>query len=722
MSSSSGTSHEQRQPQKATIDKICSRGDDFLNDGRFKEAVKTYTDALAAIKGTDYRDPHLLINRATAFLELKRFEECLQDCEEYIKIMPTCWKGYTRKAVALSWLNKLFPALCSAAVAYYHDAKSCRQYEPFQSLFKDLDGNWAVANSSETLKASLRRNENSYTRKDILLLQDGEYEISSEPRLMLDTSLVAISNVEGVTLRTELLYLTNNCCFQNINFETKNGVLIPPQADMEFQRCAFHCSSADKPAIQVGGTASFLECNISNSKGGGIIVGAGPTINSSASLIKCRISGNGSTPQVSSGIRAFDNGILVVHECLVHGNTEGIRTYDSRRCVLAKEVKVTGSQISDNKYEGISVSGAPNGTPSSVVIQDNKIHHNGGHGLRVSHCVNDIRVQKNMVFENFRWGVWVKNNSGGCYEGNEICNNKMGGIRVGKQSPGKPACVVEHNVIRDNCGPAFHEEFRYFEGYSYPSQLQDVIEKQFVEKHMKQMGFRQGNVHVGSDISLPNMVTTEFKSNNECFQNGSEHSNLQTAASKPRCAYCFRDDVDVDLTSCKHCSVAMYCGNACQALHWRRHKYVCQAAGQRNFIDVSIPICEPGDVYSRVSSTHPGLESTDPRSADPPPRDGSRFIIKLQTHDESRDVTTFDSKEYDSTAFSPEKATVIVYDRSRTVEFEIADRPKIYHLIMEYGTMGASMYLSKRLYCWAAFKDDETLRIFTREFPPVQEW
>ena len=46
----------------------------------------------------------------------------------------------------------------------------------------------------------------------------------------------------------------------------------------------------------------------------------------------------------------------------------------------------------------------------------------------------------------------------------------------------------------------------------------------------------------------------------------------------------------------------------------------------------------------------------------------------------------------------------------------------IYHLIMQYGTLGASIYLSKKLFCWAAFEDDETLRIFTREFPPVQKW
>ena len=161
--------------------------------------------------------------------------------------------------------------------------KSCQQYEHIRSVFKDLDGKCADVYSSEALKIDLRRNENPYTRKDILLLQDGQYEIRVVPRLMLDTNLVAISNVQGVTVRTDLLFLTDNCCFQNINFETKTGVLVPPQARIEFDRCIFQCQGPiDKPAIQVGGTAAFFECKISNSKGGGIIVDAGP--NASASL------------------------------------------------------------------------------------------------------------------------------------------------------------------------------------------------------------------------------------------------------------------------------------------------------------------------------------------------------------------------------------------------------------------------------------------------------
>ena len=225
---------------------------------------------------------------------------------------------------------------------------------------------------------------------------------------------------------------------------------------------------------------------------------------------------------------------------------------------------------------------------------------------------------------------------------------------------------------------------------------------------------------MGSDVPLPAMVTASFKSNNQCFQNGIERDQSKQSTCMSKCAFCFR--LDVELEFCDHCGVTMYCGKECQALHWKRHKYVCQAAGQRNFIDVCIPMNQPAPIHSRVSSLHPGLESTNPTSASPLPKDGERFIVKLQTHDGCVNVQTFDSKGYTSNDFDPQKASVIVYDHSRSVEFEISDRPKIYYLILEYGILGASLYLSKKLYCWAAFKDDETLRIFTRDFPAVQNW
>lgn len=43
----------------------------------------------------------------------------------------------------------------------------------------------------------------------------------------------------------------------------------------------------------------------------------------------------------------------------------------------------------------------------------------------------------------------------------------MGGIRVGKWSLGMLVCVVENNVIYDNCGLVIYEGLWYFEYYVF---------------------------------------------------------------------------------------------------------------------------------------------------------------------------------------------------------------------------------------------------------------
>ena len=713
------------------IDSIRLEGNAFFKEGRFMEAVDKYTQAIEENKGTTDPDPRLFINRATAYLKVESFEESLRDAEEYIKIMPKCWKGYTRKALALNGIGRRIPALCSAAIAYYHEEKCCRRYEAFYSVFKELDGNWTVIDSSETLDIALTLNQNSCSRKDVLLLQSGEY-VTNRGGFISQTNLVTVSHAEGATITSDQLLLRNDCFIDHINFKTKNGVVVLPYGKVDFINCKFQCTSVERQAIQVSGTATLVICEISNSKGGGMVVG-GPK--SLATLVKCHISGNGSKPMHSAGLKVLDGGRLIVQECLVHGNTEGIHV--DATCpegVVARELTLTRSEIYDNKNVGIVVAGVPKASPSPfVTIQENKIYHNGGYGVLVSQCANNVRFQRNMVFENFWWGVWVQCNSGGYYEGNEICNNKMGGIRVGKQSPGKPVCVVENNVIHDNCGPAFHEGLRYFEFYSFPDELQPLFMKQFFKNFekvhsaqtMKAPLTNQSDLKVDREISLPNTVQALFNFNNQCFQNENMRNHAQKAAAKASCAYCFRSDTV--LKSCKRCMTAKYCGKECQTKHWGRHKFICQAVGQKNVIEVSIPYYPPppGQVYVSVSSTNPGLEPTGPAFAPSPPIDGTRFIVKLQTYEGLMDnIECLDGRGYASDDYNPEKARIAVYDRSRYVDFTTAGQPRLFHLIMECGIVASSMYLSKKLYCWAAYKDGEikTLRIFTHELPPVQKW
>ena len=155
-----------------------------------------------------------------------------------------------------------------------------------------------------------------------------------------------------------------------------------------------------------------------------------------------------------------------------------------------------------------------------------------------------------MIFENYWWGVCVHNNSGGHYRRNRICNNKMGGIIVSKQSPGKPPCVVENNSIHDNCGPAFYQGLRPSERDSFPFQF---------HVHFKSIEQRMCNPyqHLETNTSFRNLVSTEFISN-ECLRNDLGEKNIEVTTIKAHCGFCLRRDVE--LKSCMGCMTARYCG------------------------------------------------------------------------------------------------------------------------------------------------------------------
>ena len=115
------------------------QGNSFFKDGCFSEAVKTYTKAIEASTGAKILDPRLLNNRATAYLKLQKFEECLPGAEEYINKKSKSWQGCSRRALAFNGVGRILPALCSAAIAYYYNTECCRSYEPFKNSFQDLD-------------------------------------------------------------------------------------------------------------------------------------------------------------------------------------------------------------------------------------------------------------------------------------------------------------------------------------------------------------------------------------------------------------------------------------------------------------------------------------------------------------------------------------------------------------------------------------------------------
>ena len=192
------------------------RGNTLFKKGCYKEAVQIYTNALEAYEEGKQPDPRLLNNRAAAYLKLEKFQQCFQDSEDYIKILPTCWKGYTRKALALNGLGLRLSAMCSAAIVYCHDASCCRRYELFSVEFKDLDGNWEVVDSSETLKYSLSKYQGFYSRK-IILLKNAQYDLSDVDKIA-DITLAALESESDVTIKCNELVMNNEYFFQNITF------------------------------------------------------------------------------------------------------------------------------------------------------------------------------------------------------------------------------------------------------------------------------------------------------------------------------------------------------------------------------------------------------------------------------------------------------------------------------------------------------------------------
>lgn len=242
---------------------------------------------------------------------------------------------------------------------------------------------------------------------------------------------------------------------------------------------------------------------------------------------------------------------------------------------------------------------------SIVIMRRNKIFHNGTFGVRASMDVNNIMFEGNMVFENLWWGICVHNNSVGVYKYNEIYINKMGGIKVGRRSPGKTPCVVVNDVLYNNCGPAFDEGLRPFERASFPGELQ----KYFPETS------RRGED--GSDLieSVPIVVLAEF-GQNRCENNEYGEVSFKEAAKMSQCVLCFRCNMNVK--RCTGCMTATCCDTKCQTLHSKENRYRCKAIGQRNTVEVSLSRARRSGADCLV----------------PPPRDQNHFIAKIQTLEE----------------------------------------------------------------------------------------
>jgi hypothetical protein len=102
-----------------------------------------------------------------------------------------------------------------------------------------------------------------------------------------------------------------------------------------------------------------------------------------------------------------------------------------------------------------------------------------------------------------------------------------------------------------------------------------------------------------------------------------------------------------------------------------------------------------------------GLDEVGPKYSDPPPRDGKRFIVKIQTN-------------FESVAFGV-RHLLAIYDRSLDV-YEDFEDGFIYHLVKEFGVLCERKYQEKKLFLYCVFEKNGKLRLFFNDFADFQTW
>lgn len=84
------------------VTSLKERGNAALQEGKFDEAIKCYTEAIA-LDGTNHV---LYSNRSAAYAKAEKYEQALEDAEKTVTLKPDWGKGYSRKGSALAYLGR----------------------------------------------------------------------------------------------------------------------------------------------------------------------------------------------------------------------------------------------------------------------------------------------------------------------------------------------------------------------------------------------------------------------------------------------------------------------------------------------------------------------------------------------------------------------------------------------------------------------------------------
>ena len=100
------------------------------------------------------------------------------------------------------------------------------------------------------------------------------------------------------------------------------------------------------------------------------------------------------------------------------------------------------------------------------------------------------------------------------------------------------------------------------------------------------------------------------------------------------------------------------------------------------------------------------LEEVGPNFSPPPPRDGRKFVVKVQPIFNRDDLESY---------------TLLLYDRSLEL-YERIQSKVVHALVQEFGVLCTRQMNEKKLFLYCAFEENGQVRLFINEFSDFLNW
>ena len=646
-------------------------GNNSFKEGRYKEALSAYSSAIdLAQKCNNAFNPLLLTNRATVYIKLGEYEDALKDANDYITRRADCWRGYARKALALDGLNEKVSAEIAAALAFYHSRTIFSDFSPFEKSFFYLQKRIFICDTVDQLISNTELSQKvEGNLLTILVLGSKDYILNSDVvggGIVLRNCILVGTRINcSVLLKfggNTSVFLFSKCMIANLSFFLEEGlVCAEPGSFVKVLNCNFTGEDNVKLLVYCEGEFNAERCNFINGNDAGLVcVAPGNMV-----VVDCSFYSG------CVGLVVRDGGTLIVKSSRMYNN----RTHGCQIGPGASKCVVVNCVIHHNDEQGIFIEDSKN-----VAFIRNNIFDNNQGGLFMTRSEADIR--ENNIFDNGFWGIWVCNNSWCNIWMNRVFRNKAGGVRVGHRAAGKEfsPSVVELNKIYDNIGPGFLDNVSKFEVDGRSTNNVDLRK---------------------SYLKSPNSLQSVKCQDNEVYGNKESENVSQLNFSVPYCSNCRKK---CEPKRCGKCFTAVYCNKTCLEGHWSKHKKLCAVLrGKASFVITSMKRVGGDGMIKRHAK---GLEEIGPEFSPPPPRDGKRFVVKVQSC-------------FPSLGLKPH--TLLLYDRSLELYEEIQSKV-IAKLVQEFGIQCERQLMEKKLFLHCLFEKNGQLRLFINEFADFLKW